>query len=244
MIRKIKKKVLEKISLTSDKRDGKSCGILKTFLRFFAILFTIHQNRRKVFTTFSLSQNFPNTPYFLEICIAHHEIGNPFTTVKSAIHRGQLLIPHNQLKLFNYRINTAAQIFHLIRHVDEFIDFPRFFSPKKPFPTFCREKFHEREKRTREKFYTNTNEFIIIFTRNQIAQKFSFHEGKKVKYRKCHMVMSLILEKEVSASSVNQSSLRVRQTPCRTHRLTCSVVPKSASNTSPTPIAFLRFDVV
>ena len=35
----------------------------------------------------------------------------------------------------------------------------------------------------------------------------------------------------------------MRQTPCSTHRLLCSFVCRSASNTKPTPMAFLRCEV-
>lgn len=41
-----------------------------------------------------------------------------------------------------------------------------------------------------------------------------------------------------------QSVFNIKQTPCNTQCDMCSLVARFASNTKPTPIAFLRFDVV
>lgn len=44
----------------------------------------------------------------------------------------------------------------------------------------------------------------------------------------------------LQTTCIDQSVLRTRQTPCRTQWLGCLSVLRSASNTRPTPIAFLR----
>lgn len=82
--------------------------------------------------------------------------------------------------------------------------------------------------------FSHTNEFFLFSIPKSFTGKFS------------HKIIcsSSLSKKSLHLLHHHRSSFNVRQTPWRTQRLTCSVVPKSASNTSPTPIALRRFDVV
>jgi len=52
------------------------------------------------------------------------------------------------------------------------------------------------------------------------------------------------MKQQHDGTVASQSELRQRHTPCSTQWEMCLVVNRSASNTRPTPMAFLRMDVV
>lgn len=78
-----------------------------------------------------------------------------------------------------------------------------------------------------------------------IGQLYKVDNKKILKYKEFLECMEYLLSVHLSVyvRPFAQSVFRMRQTPCNTQWLMCSVVARSASNTRPTPIAFLLWDV-
>lgn len=174
-----------KILLTSDKQRRENLWQLENFPHSsFSRNFTIHQNKRKVF------KFFPITNFNLQIIVDSSTLTMKSATLSPLSNPLSIVVNFQSsttLCWFLITRKTLKHKFSLYRHVDKFIDFPVFFSLRK-FPSsgkreFCRQFSHER-KREREKknpwasYHTNTSEFIVIFTQNK------FHKIEEIKWRK------------------------------------------------------------
>lgn len=190
---KNRRKKLERfswITLTSDKRGRENLWQLENFsllhhriLEFsdpskqketFSKFFLITKNFSQTFELSTIPRNSPWNQRLFRRCQIHYPSLSNFNLPKT---RCWLLIKQK----------TLQHKFSLDRHVDKFIDFHYFlllFSPKNNFhwENFCREIFPERTfvRHTRATF-TDTNEFIIIFTRNKLHKNFLLWKGKKIK---------------------------------------------------------------